>query len=264
MVAITKFQREHIFEAVKLLYTELAETPEKAYHFPKGRSACRHVGYPEELLETIPERTVESFAGVGYPFACDVIKKGDTVLDIGSGSGTDVMVAARQVTNSGKVYALDMTEAMLNKLKGNMEDAGITNVEYLAGNADDEIPLPDNSVDVITSNGVINLIPDKGGVCKEIMRVLKPGGYIQISDIVIGDKASELDESKKNPRLWAECIVGAVDANDYVEMFRECGITNVTLIDKLDYFSASPNPVTKEVAASFDAHAIVIRGQKPF
>lgn len=262
MVAITKFQREHIFDAVRLLYTELAQTPEKAYHFPKGRPACRHVGYPEELLETLPERVVESFAGVGYPFASNVIKKGHHVLDIGSGSGTDVMITAREVTDAGKVYALDLTQAMLDKLRSNMEHAEISHVEYLFGNAE-EIPVPDACVDVVTSNGVLNLIPNKGKACEEIMRILRPGGHIQIADIVIGENAEKLDESKANPRLWAECIVGAVEQQAYLDMFREHGFKDVTLLNKFDYFAESPNPTTRDVAADFGAHAIVLTAQKP-
>lgn len=150
MVAFFSNQKEHIFEAVQAMYTDVASYPLKEFHFPTGRSACEFVGYPVSQLDAIPATACESFAGVGYPFAAQVIREGDTVLDIGSGSGTDVLIAANLVGVTGKVYALDMTEAMRNKLHKNIELQGAINVEIMSGNAE-EIPLPDASVDVVTS-----------------------------------------------------------------------------------------------------------------
>jgi ubiquinone/menaquinone biosynthesis C-methylase UbiE len=130
-------------------------------------------GYPAEDLELLPPSAVESFAGVGYPFAARVIRHGDVVLDIGSGSGTDTLIAARLVGPAGRVIGLDMSEAMLEKLRGNIALAGVANVEVIAGNAE-SIPLPDASVDVVTTNGVINLVPDKSRAIREIARVARP------------------------------------------------------------------------------------------
>ncbi|MCG6872547.1 MAG: methyltransferase domain-containing protein, partial [Gammaproteobacteria bacterium] len=171
MVAISKFDREHIFDAVKLMYTAVANEPEREFHFPTGRWICEFLGYPSEQLDAVPPTALESFAGVGYPFAGDVIRPGDTVLDIGAGAGTDVFISSLLVEAHGKVYGLDMTRAMNEKLQRNLELAGVGNIEPLFGNAE-EIPLPDASVDVVTSNGVLNLVPDKALAFGEIFRVL--------------------------------------------------------------------------------------------
>ncbi len=199
MVAILSHQREAILEAVRAMYTEVASSPLTPFHFPTGRAACLFVGYPEEVLDALPAVALESFAGVGYPFAAGAVRPGDTVLDVGSGSGTDVLIASRTAGPEGRVIALDMTEAMLAKLARSAAAAGAANVELLPGNAE-EIPLPDGSVDVVTSNGVINLVPDKAAVAREIARVLKPGGRVQIADVTIQNPVSE--EGRRNIDLW--------------------------------------------------------------
>lgn len=262
MVAITKFGRDEIFSAVKQMYTDVANNPDKAFHFPTGRSICETLGYPAEHLDAIPDTAYESFAGVGYPFRCDVINKGDSVLDIGAGAGTDVFISSLLVGDEGQVYGLDMTDAMHEKLRKNIERMGAKNVYPLMGNAE-HIPLEDNTVDVITSNGVLNLVPDKNKAFKEMFRVLKPGGRIQISDIVISKGEEELDESKENPKLWAECIVGAVSEKNYVESLRDCGFNDVSVKCQQDYFSHSEFEATRNVANYFSAQSITIYGVKP-
>ncbi len=261
MVAITKSGRDEIFSAVKKMYTDVAEKPETGFHFPTGRPACEFLGYPADQLDAIPATAIESFAGVGYPFNCNVIKQGDTVLDIGAGAGTDVFISTNLVGKSGKVYGLDMTQAMQKKLGNNAIKMGVTNVEPLMGNAED-IPLGDELVDVVTSNGVLNLVPDKKKAFSEIFRILKPGGRIQISDIVINKSAEELDESKNNPKLWAECIVGALHEDIYVGALKEVGFKDVSVICNQDYFSRSSNEATRNVAEYFQAQSITIIGNK--
>ena len=261
MVAITKFDREHIFDAVKLMYTSVANKPKQEFHFPTGRSACEYVGYPAEHLDRIVPTAMESFAGVGYPFCCDVIKEGDVVLDIGAGAGTDVLLSALLTGPSGKVYGLDMTRAMHEKLHRNKDDMNMDNVEPIMGNAE-EIPLQDNSVDVVTSNGVLNLVPDKFKAFAEIYRVLKPGGRIQVSDIVIHTHFDKLDASKSNPQLWAECIVGAMHENDYIEALGKAGFGQLDIMDRVDYFAASSSESTRETAEYFQTESITIKGTK--
>jgi arsenite methyltransferase len=259
MVAILSNQREVILDAVRAMYTAVATTPEKGFHFPTGRSACEFVGYPAEQLDTLPQTAVESFAGVGYPFAAEVIGTGDVVLDIGSGSGTDVLIASRLVGPSGRVYALDMTEAMRAKLRANVERSGARNVEVLDGNAED-IPLPNASVDVVTSNGVLNLVPDKPKAIVEIARVLRPGGRAQIADILVATLPS--DACRSHPELWAECVVGATTESNFLDLFRAAGFTDVELLSHLDYFAASASAETRKVAASFGARTLVMRAVK--
>ena len=260
MVAIVSQQRERILEAVRAMYTEVAACPGKVFHFPTGRPACLLVGYPEGQLDSIPTTAVESFAGVGYPFAADVVRTGHHVLDVGSGSGTDALIAARMVGGEGRVYALDMTESMRAKLNANAAEAALANVTVLAGEAE-QIPLPDASVDVVTSNGVLNLVPDKRRALAEIARVLRPGGFLQLADIVLSRPISQ--KSRENPRLWAECIVGAVREDDYLKMLEDLGFVDVAALRHLDYFAASSSVDTRKVAASFGAESIVLRAAKP-
>lgn len=260
MVAIVGLQKEQIFDAVRQMYSEVATEPGKRFHFPTGRDACLFVGYPEHWLEAVPPSALESFAGVGFPFAADAIRAGDRVLDIGSGSGTDALIAAGLVGKQGRVLALDMTRAMLDKLRRNIALARMTNIETIEGNAE-AIPLPDASVDVVTSNGVLNLVPDKPGAFAEIYRVLRPGGRVQLADVVVSQPIG--DKARSNPRLWAECVVGAVVEEAYLGYFRAVGFAAVTVLRRFDYFSGSTNPETRKVAMALGAHAAEITMHKP-
>jgi ubiquinone/menaquinone biosynthesis C-methylase UbiE len=149
---------------------------------------------------------------------------------------------------------------MREKLERNAEEMGAANVTTVDGNAE-EIPLDDTSVDVVNSNGVLNLVPDKESAIREIYRVLKPGGTNQISDIIVEIPPSEACRAK--PELWAECIVGAVTQEQYLETLADAGFEDLEVIQRVDYFAASPSEETKNVAAGFNAHAIVITGSKP-
>lgn len=260
MVVITSDQRDVILTAVEQMYTEVAERPERTFHFPTGRTACEWLGYPAETLDRIPASAVESFAGVGNPFTSEVIRVGDTVLDVGSGSGTDVLVARDLVGEEGRVIGLDMTPRMREKLRAVAAAAGLENVEVMDGQAE-EIPLPDASVDVVTSNGVLNLVPDKEAAIREIHRVLRPGGRVQIADIVLASQPSEACRSQ--PELWAECIVGATTQEEYLEHFRAAGFEDPEVLAEHDYFSRSPHEETRKVAAGFGAKAVVLRTRKP-
>lgn len=261
MVAITKFTRENIFEAVQQMYTDVASKPEMGFHFPTGRPACEFLGYPKDQLDAVPVTALESFAGVGYPFSCNAIKKGDVVLDIGAGAGTDVLISSICTGDGGKVYGLDMTLAMHDKLHDNIKKMGATNVEPLLGNAED-IPLEDGVIDVITSNGVLNLVPDKQVAFAELFRVLKPGGRLQISDIIIQRCEEELVEAKNNPKLWAECIVGALYEDYYTRWLEEAGFSDVKVLCHQDYFSKSDNEATRNVAQHFNAESITLSAVK--
>jgi SAM-dependent methyltransferase len=260
MVAIAGFSREQILSAVQQMYTDVATFPARQFHFPTGRAACLFVGYPEDWLDRLPPTAVESFAGVGFPFRAEVIRPGDRVLDIGAGSGTDTLTAARLVGPHGKVLALDMTQAMLAKLRANAAQANVGNVQVIEGNAE-TIPLPDSSVDVVTSNGVLNLVPDKPKAFREVHRVLRPGGRVQIADIVVSQPVSE--RARANPKLWAECVVGALVEQDYLDLFRTAGFANVTVLRSFDYFSGSASPDTRKVAAALGAKAVEITMERP-
>ena len=260
MVAITSNKREHILGAVQQMYTEVANAPQQEFHFPTGRKACEFVRYPSAQLDNVPSEALESFAGVGNPFAANAIKTGNVVLDIGSGSGTDTLIAQRLVGNHGKVYALDLTQAMRSKLQGVLDRHQINNIEVLSGDAESS-PLEDASVDVVTSNGVLNLVPDKARAIAEIFRVLRPGGRIQIADIALRTPVAQ--RFRNDPALWAECVVGAVSIERYLEMFRAAGFHDVDVIDQLEYFDGANSDQTREVAGLFGAHSVVLSATKP-
>lgn len=260
MVVVTSTQRDVILDAVRAMYTAVADRPDQDFHFPTGRRACEYVGYPPDELDRVPPAALESFAGVGYPFAVGAIRAGDTVLDVGSGSGTDLLISARRAGPDGHAIGLDMTAAMRRKAAANARQLGLANVEFMDGNAED-IPLPDASVDVVTSNGVLNLVPDKPAAVREIHRVLRPGGRVQIADIVVREPPS--DACRAEPELWAECIVGATTEDAYLETFRTAGFERVDRLSELDYFAASGSESTRRTAGGFGAHSIVMRAHKP-
>jgi SAM-dependent methyltransferase len=260
VVAIAGFTRDQIFAAVRQMYGEVATAPAKRFHFPTGRDACRFVGYPEAWLDRIPATAAESFAGVGFPFRAGVIQPGDTVLDIGSGSGTDALLAAGLAGPQGRVIALDITPAMLDKLRRNVVAAGAANVEILEGNAE-AIPLPNRSVDVVTTNGVLNLVPDKPKAFAEISRVLRPGGHVQIADIMLARPVG--DAARKDPKMWAECVVGAWIEDDYLDQFRAAGFDDVKVLRRYDYFSGSASADTRRIAGALGAMAAEITMRRP-
>src|SRR3989442_7311497 len=249
-----------ITKAVQSLYTEVATRPDKGNHFPLGLEALRYVGYPEEDLRKLPPTATESFAGVGYPHAANAIHPGETVLDIGSGSGTDVLFASLKTGPSGKVYGLDITPAMIAKARGNIERIGAKNIEILAGDATD-IPLPDSSVDVVTSNGVLNLVPDKVAAFAEIHRVLRPGGRLQLADIVVQEDVGTV--CGLNPQLWADCIGGAAVETEYLETIKSAGFSDVRVLKRLDYFAKSASESTRRITKSFGAESVVVAAGKP-
>jgi SAM-dependent methyltransferase len=255
MVAIFGFTREKVIAAVQEMYTAVAVAPERGFHFPVGRDACLRVGYPAELLKGLPGEALESFAGVACPFRASVIRAGDTVLDIGAGAGTDTLIAARLAGPTGKVFALDITSAMARKLRELVVRHGIANVEVIEGNAED-IPLPPASADVVTTNGMFNLVPDKRKAVAEMFRVLRPGGHVQLADIVIRRPVTR--DCATDPKLWAECVVGASIDEDYLALFRDAGFDNVTVLRDHDYFALSPSEETRDIARRFGAYAIEI------
>jgi SAM-dependent methyltransferase len=180
-------------------YTEVAESPEHTFHFHHGRPLAEMLGYPMDKVDTMPAQAVESFAGVGNPFALGPIQTGDTVLDVGSGSGFDCFIAGQAVRLGGKVIGVDMTEAMLSKSRSTAQQMGLDQVEFRQGFVE-ELPIEDSVVDVVISNGVINLCPDKYQVFAEVFRVLKPGGRLYLADIVVHKVVP--DGVKANVDLW--------------------------------------------------------------
>lgn len=174
----------------------------------------------------LPAEAVRASFGCGNPTSLATIQAGETVLDLGSGGGIDVFLSARRVGPSGKVYGLDMTDEMLALARENQKKAGVTNVEFLKGDIE-EIPLPDNSVDLIISNCVINLSPDKDRVLKEAFRVLRPGGRLAVSDIVV--RGSMPQDMRHSVELWAGCVAGALEESSYLTKLQQAGFEQISI-----------------------------------
>jgi arsenite methyltransferase len=182
--------------------------------------------YQPDETAGLPAEAVHASFGCGNPTALATIQAGETVLDLGSGGGIDVLLSARRVGPSGKVYGLDMTDDMLVLARENQRKAGATNVEFLKGDIE-QIPLPDNSVDLIISNCVINLSPEKDRVLKEAFRVLKPGGRFAVSDIVV--RGAIPQEIRHSIELWAGCVAGALEETVYVTKLKEAGFEQISI-----------------------------------
>jgi arsenite methyltransferase len=197
--AITHITDNALREAIKKEYAEVAHNPKKGYHFHTGRDAADRVGYDPALYAELPEDNIASFAGTGNPFSLGTINPGDVVVDVGSGAGFDSLIASRLAGPRGRVVGIDMTDAMIEKAKAGAQAMGAGHVEFRQGLADD-LPLEDHFADVLISNGVLNLTPDKNKTLKEWARVLKPGGRMFIGDIVIEKKMSQ--EALDDISLW--------------------------------------------------------------
>jgi arsenite methyltransferase len=183
---------------IKKTYSSVSEQPDQDFIFPTGRAWAEDLDYPPELAR-VPESAVESFAGVANPWQLGRLNPGERVLDLGSGAGTDSLVAAQMVGEQGHVTGIDMTPAMLAKARTAAAEMGLKNVEFVESEAE-RLPFADASFDVVISNGVIDLIPDKDAVFAELHRVLVPGGRMQIADVTIQNPVSE--EGRRNIDLW--------------------------------------------------------------
>jgi arsenite methyltransferase len=198
MTAEVEIDVQVLKSEIKKTYASVSQEPEKDFIFPTGRAWAEDLDYPGELA-SVPESAVESFAGVANPFSLGRLNQGERVLDLGSGAGTDSLVAARMVGEEGHVNGIDMTAAMLTKARAAADEMGAGNVEFVEGEAE-QLPFPDESFDVVISNGVIDLIPDKDAVFGELYRVLVPGGRMQIADVTIQNPVSA--EGRRNIDLW--------------------------------------------------------------
>lgn len=183
---------------IRKTYAAVSQEPERDFVFPTGRAWAEDLGYPDELAR-VPESTVESFAGVANPFSLGRLERGEIVLDLGCGAGTDSLIAAQMVGPEGRVVGIDMTTEMLAKARAGARTLGVANTEFVEGEIE-SLPFVAGTFDVAISNGVIDLVPDKDAVFAELQRVLRPGGRLQLADVTIQRPVSE--EGKRNIDLW--------------------------------------------------------------
>ncbi len=265
---------ENLKEAVKERYGQAAKQA------TAGRKSCcgPRAGNPDPITinlynpsqtSQIPEEAVLASLGCGNPTALARLSPGEVVLDLGSGGGIDVLLSAKRVGPSGKAYGLDMTDEMLELAKQNQAKAGITNAEFLKGEIED-IPLPDNTVDVVISNCVINLSLDKSSVLREVFRVLKPGGRLAVSDIVVRGKVPA--DIRRNVELWVGCVAGALHESEYRTLlagsgFEDIGIepTRVYRAEDAREFLTGQGMDVDSLAAEIDGKFIsaFVRARKP-
>jgi ubiquinone/menaquinone biosynthesis C-methylase UbiE len=232
-------------ERVKGMYQEVALHPDREFHFETGRPLAERLGYPAADLDRIPPASIDSFAGVGYFLDLAAIEPGETVLDLGSGSGTDAFLAALAAGEEGSVIGVDMTAEQLAKATGLAEEAGIANAEFRAGQIE-EPPVEPGSVDCVISNGVINLSPDKAAVFAAAARALRPNGRLAIADIVT---ATQLPEGVTcDASLWAACIGGAMQRDRYLEAIERAGfeVAEVRDNDRYRFISDRADNATRK------------------
>jgi SAM-dependent methyltransferase len=238
MASTVSFDPNDLESKVKAMYRAVAENPGGAFHFEMGRAMAERLGYSPVDLDRIPAAAIESFAGVGYYFDLADLKAGETVIDLGSGSGMDCFIAALKVGPQGRVIGIDMTDAQLDKAERLRAGAGFAHVVYHKGYIDNTACM-DSSADAVISNGVINLAPDKQKVFGEAARLLKRGGRLAISDIVT---ATQLPDSVVcNADLWAACIGGAMQHDGYRQVIEGAGLQVKAIRDNPGYQFLSAN-----------------------
>lgn len=227
---LSEMTRDEIKQAVKEKYSKVAKDPCAAFNFPVGKAFALKVGYPKEILDKLPSSMYESFTGANNPLAFINLKEGEMVLDLGCGAGLDLYFYAKAVGEMVKVYGLDISKDMVAKARTNMEIAGIKNVEIKCGHSD-SLPFQDNFFNVVASNGIYNLSPDKEKVMREVFRVLKPGGRTAFCEIVLKERLPE--DVRKNIDDWFRCIGGALSERDFLTLMEKVGFRNIEVISKV-------------------------------
>ncbi|MEO1286719.1 MAG: methyltransferase domain-containing protein [Chloroflexota bacterium] len=249
---------EELRQSIRAEYKEVALNPSKGFHFHTGRNLTPLLGYDDDLLTNVPESAIESFAGTGNPFTLGEIKLGERVVDVACGAGIDSFIAANKVGKTGYVIGVDMTSAMVQKARQALARTDLTNLEFCHGYSED-LPVDDEWADVVILNGALNLMPDKNATLQEMARVLKPGGRLQLADILV-DRAVSL-EGKQQIHLWTGCIAGALMESELEEAVLNAGFVDFEITWRDEVFDGAPQASS---AANFGTVGITFRARKPF
>lgn len=258
MATNAAFDPKDLESKVKAMYRSVAENPKGDFHFEMGRALAERLGYAPEDLDRIPAEAIESFAGVGYYFDLADLRAGETVVDLGSGSGMDTFIAARKVGPNGGVFGIDMTDEQRAKAERLRVRDGFTNVKYLKGYIED-VPLAAGKADVVISNGVVNLAVDKARVFGEAARLLRPGGRLALADIVT--EVELPDKITCNSNLWAACIGGAAQRKSYRALIEAAGLRLVRERENTAYAFISEN--AQGASKKFGVKSISLLAEKP-
>ena len=258
MTTQTTFDPGELETKVKDMYRSVAQDPTGSFHFEMGRAMAERLGYAPSDLDRIPAEAIESFAGVGFYFHLADLAPGETVVDLGSGSGMDSFVAASKVGARGKVFGIDMTDEQREKAERLRVRDRFTHVKFLKGYIED-VPLPDGTADIVISNGVINLAMNKARVFREAARLLAPGGRLALSDIVTEVRLPEAITCNSN--LWAACIGGAAQREDYRAQIEAAGLRVVREEENAQYAFISEN--ARGASRKFGVKSVSLLAIKP-
>jgi SAM-dependent methyltransferase len=260
-MATTERQRtvepEALRAAVRSKYREVAARPDGEFHFHTGRTLAALLGYDRDLVRRLPDGAVESFAGVADPLSLRPLVAGERVVDLGSGAGFDCVVAAQRVGPAGRVVGVDMTPEMLAKARRTVGQIGLDNLEFREGIIED-LPVDDGWADVVMSNGVLNLVADKPGAMREVLRVLRPGGALAFADIAVGRPVPA--EAQCDIDLWTDCIAGGQPLDGWLQLLRGAGFVDVSVGPAVDAFGGARG---ERSARAFDVVARAFLAHKP-
>jgi arsenite methyltransferase len=253
------FDTESLREQVRATYDRVARDPNGQFHFHRGAVyAQESLDYDPREIAALPEECTARFAGVGNPFHAGEIHRSETVLDHACGAGMDLLIAARRVGPTGRAIGVDMTPAMRDCATVAADLAGLSDIVDIRAGYLENLPVDNESVDVVISNGVVNLSPDKTRVFEEIHRVLRPGGRLYLADVVV---ATELTlDARSNPDLWAACIAGAVVEDELPQLAAAAGLTDVRLVACYDTYSGTS--AETKVADHLMIHGVTLHARK--
>ena len=255
-IATTALDLEALRASIRAEYAAVANEPERGFHFHTGYRLAAILGYPQAWIERLPVGAVVSMAGTGNPFALGPLEPGEHVVDCGSGAGADALIAARMVGATGHVIGVDMTTEMLAAARANAADARLANVEFREGLLE-ALPIETGWADIVISNGVLNLVPDKAAAIGEMYRVLRPGGRLQAADIVLERPVSA--SSKQDVSLWTGCIAGGLLADELGALLSAAGFVDVEITPGGDVFAGAPQ---QSSAADFGTRGARIRAHR--